>query len=382
MQAFLQTLLILLCFGPLATAWTVPTTNPPARVIWETTGDSWLECITQRSNGDLLITRYDTGEIWTVNTKTLQRSLVHRFPPSSNVNSSLGIVEYEDDVFAFNGGQTSPPDRNPIAGSWSAWSIDLRGWTPFCNETETVTPSPPITRLTAIPEAGTLNGLTVLQPATTTGPRANGKKASPLLLLADSKKGIIYQVSPTAANKSARVLYSNPELLTPPPNSLFPVGLNGLQAPPVHKPAFVYFTGGARGTFYKLALSHTTVAVGAEPELIVGGFANLDDFALEADGTAYLSTGISNEIVRVSPQGAQTVVYKGTLISLSTATLLVENRGSKVLYVNTGRPPGYPTAQPGAAVTLPMPQRLEKKLKHCCGTWWRFLVIYVIGTWQ
>ncbi|KAH8884973.1 hypothetical protein GQ53DRAFT_829350 [Thozetella sp. PMI_491] len=348
MRAFLLSLRILWAFGFLTNAWTVRTVsgaaNPPARVIWETTGDSWLECITQRANSDLLITRYDTGEIWTVNTATNQIFLVHRFPPDANVNSSLGIAEYEDDVFAFNGGQTSLPDRSPIDGSWSVWSIDLRGWTPSSKS------SPPVTRLTAIPQAGMLNGLTVMHPATTHGPRANGKNASPLILVADSKRGIIYQVSPTAANKSAGIFYSNPEILTPPPDSAFPTGLNGLEVPPVRNPAFVYFTGGFRGTFYRLAVSQGSVA-GAEPELLAGGFGNLDDFSLEADGTAYLSTGLGNEIVRVSPHGNQTVVFSGDLVSSSTATLLVEKGGAKVLYVNTGRAAGS-TGQPGRLVEI------------------------------
>jgi hypothetical protein len=84
----------------------------------------------------LLVTRYDTGEIWTVNSITEQATLVCSFPAGANVNSSLGIDEYEDDVFAFNAGQVTPGDRFPIHGTWSVWSIDLKNWTaPAANDT-------------------------------------------------------------------------------------------------------------------------------------------------------------------------------------------------------------------------------------------------------
>lgn len=342
-----KSLRILWSFGLLAPA--ARAANATARVIWELPGDAWLECITQRSNGDLLITRYDTGEIWTVNPATNNISLVHQFPPDLNVNSSLGIVEYQDDVFAFTGGQTAPPDRSSIGGTWSIWSIDLRGWTPDSDSTPTVN------RLRAIPDAGLLNGLTVLYPATTTGPRANGEDAPSRLLAADSILGTIWEVSPSAANESVGVFYTNPGLLTPPKNATFPVGVNGLQVPPVADPAFLYFSGGARGTFYKLAVSNGSVVSGAEPELLTEGFSDLDDFSLEADGTAYLSTGFGDEIVKLTPEGVQTVIYSGDLVESSTSTWLTEIEGEKVLYVNTGRPPGY-TSQPGRLVELVLNQ--------------------------
>ncbi|KAK2779170.1 hypothetical protein CKAH01_11429 [Colletotrichum kahawae] len=146
--------------------------SPPAQVIWQPTSpkNAWLECLTSRSNGDLLITRYDTDEIWTVNPVTHAATLVYAFPATAQVNSSLGIDEYEDDVFAFNAGQVTGGDRFPIAGSWGVWSIDLRNWTaPAGNQSS---PEPQVNRIAEVPEALMLNGLAVLDPATTTGPRA------------------------------------------------------------------------------------------------------------------------------------------------------------------------------------------------------------------
>jgi hypothetical protein len=65
----------------------------------------------------LLVTYYDTSEIWTVNLITKQATLIYSFLVGANVNSSLRIEEYEDDVFVFNAGQVTPGDRFPIYGT-------------------------------------------------------------------------------------------------------------------------------------------------------------------------------------------------------------------------------------------------------------------------
>ena len=184
---------------PVAFALPTPESTPPAHIVWQpsTPKNAWLECLTSRSNGDLLVTRYDTGEIWTVNPITEQATLVYAFPAGANVNSSLGIDEYEDDVFAFNAGQVTPGDRFPIHGTWSVWSIDLKNWTASAANGSR---APSVSRIAKVPEALMLNGLTVLNPATTTGPRAKGNASSPTLLLADSTAGILYSINATANN--------------------------------------------------------------------------------------------------------------------------------------------------------------------------------------
>jgi hypothetical protein len=350
-----------LCLSPLALALPNPESTPPTHIVWQpiTPKNAWLECLTSRSNGDLLVTSYDTGEIWTVDPATEQATLVYSFPAGANVNSSLGIDEYEDDVFVFNAGLVTPGDRYPIHGTWSVWSIDLRNWTassPYGNDTSAQQQQPSVSRIAKVPEALMLNGLTVLNPATTTGPRAKGNASNPTLLLADSTAGILYSVNATRdnANQTAQVVYSKPNLLAPGPTTSFPTGLNGLQVPPARNPKHVYFTTGFRGTFYRLALNQTSPAVasGAEPELLAQEYANLDDFALMADGTAYLATATDKKIVKIGPNGEESVVIEGDIVSGGTAAHLVERDGKSVLYVNTESAPNYGEGKPAKLVEI------------------------------
>ncbi|KAL6405736.1 Six-bladed beta-propeller TolB-like protein [Ilyonectria robusta] len=312
----------------LHTSSAYPSSFPAPRVVWEPSTPAWLECITERRNGDLLITRFDTGQIWSVSKNTGEPALVYEFSNSSSINSALGITEYQDDVFAVNAGQTQ--DGLPVHGTWGLWAVDLRGWHPERKQL------PAVTLIVKIPDAAFLNGLTVLNPATTRGPRSQGVEANPFFLLADSSVGAIYGVD--LANKTPSIFYSNPELLAPPANAPFPAGLNGIQLPAVRKPEYVYFSAGLRGTFYRLKLANNAPAVAhdAEMELLIEGYQILDDFALEADGTAYLATSVENKIVRLSPGGNQTIIAQGDIVASSTAVLLTHRGSKKILYVTSG----------------------------------------------
>ncbi|PVH67807.1 hypothetical protein DL98DRAFT_397291, partial [Cadophora sp. DSE1049] len=281
-----------------------------ARVVWEPSTPAWLECITERRNGDLLITRFDTGQIWSVNTNTGDPTLVYQFSNSSGINSALGITEYRDDVFAVNAGQTQ--GGLPVRGTWGLWTVDLRSWHSGRKQL------PAVTLIARIPDAAFLNGLTALNPATTHRARSQGVDANPFFLLADSSAGTIYGLD--LANKTPSIFYSNPDL-APPADAPFPAGLNGIELPPVRKPEYVYFSAGLRGTFYRLKLANNAPAVAndAEMELLTEGYQILDDFALEADGTAYLATSGENKIVRLLPGGNQSIIVQGDIVASSTA---------------------------------------------------------------
>ena len=194
---------------PVAFALPTPESTPPAHIVWQpsTPKNAWLECLTSRSNGDLLVTRYDTGEIWTVNPITEQATLVYAFPAGANVNSSLGIDEYEDDVFAFNAGQVTPGDRFPIHGTWSVWSIDLKNWTASAANGSR---APSVSRIAKVPEALMLNGLTALNPASRPPPPAPAPREMPPTLSS---------YSPTRPPQSSTPSTQPPTTPTRPPNA-------------------------------------------------------------------------------------------------------------------------------------------------------------------
>lgn len=299
------------------------------QTLWQPDNPSaWLECITERPNGDLLVTRFDNGEVWSINPHTQVVELVYKFNVTlTGVNSTLGIDEYEKDVFAVIGGQIGP-NSEPIVGTWGVWSLDLRQWTAGSHAT------PSVELLAAVPESGFLNGLSVLYPNTLAV--TPGKRVSkPTVLFADTIAGQIYALD--IGTNNVRVFYSNPEILAAPKNLTFPVGLNGVQVPRVPKPSHVYFTASHYGTFYRIELEHGAAVVkrGAKPQLLLNGYENLDDFSIGPDGSAYLATSRTNEVLKYS-KGTLEVIATGDIVATATGTWITRKLGRNILYVVTG----------------------------------------------
>lgn len=112
---------------------------------------TWIENLAVRCNGDILATRIDSPEVWTITpnhaniTTRGHGSLLHRFP---NAKSTMGIVEITPDIFGVIVGNVSLPSTTPEPGSFSLWTLDL------------TVGHPNATLLAHIPEGQFLDGLT------------------------------------------------------------------------------------------------------------------------------------------------------------------------------------------------------------------------------
>src|SRR5436190_3091151 len=108
---------------------------------------SILENIAVRPNGRLLVTRLDVPELWEINpfspSTSYDPKLIFRFPDAAGLT---GIAEIAPDVFAVAVGVPLNP-----AGTFSIWKVSINGGG-FATAN----------RVTAIPEASTLNGMTLL----------------------------------------------------------------------------------------------------------------------------------------------------------------------------------------------------------------------------
>jgi hypothetical protein len=94
------------------------------------------------------------------------------------------------------------------------------------------------------------------------------------------------------------------------------------------------------------------VARGAESRVLARGYANLDDFELIADGTAYLAIATDKKIVKIRRNGEETVIIEGDIIGSSTTVHLIERDSKTVLYVNTGSAPNYIEGKPAKLVEI------------------------------
>lgn len=233
--------------------------------------ETWFENLVVRPNGQLLATRIDVPELWSIdpseNTKNAG-SLLYTIP---NAASLLGITEIAHDVYAVVAGNFSLSTIKSTPGSYAVWTIDVSD----------KNKEPKATFLAPIPGGEFLDGMIPF-----------GKD---LLLIADAAKGVIWRLN-LRTGESSQAL-SHPSML-PADGQPIPVGVNGLKI----RENYIYFTSTTQEIFGRIPVDENASATG-DLEIITSGFV-VDDFLLLEDGTAYLTTNTMNSILKVSPQGS------------------------------------------------------------------------------
>ncbi|KAM0257920.1 hypothetical protein ACHAQJ_004078 [Trichoderma viride] len=261
-----------------------------------------IENIVVRSNGNLLVTLTDRPEIYEVDPfNPNDTKLIHHF---SGYLSLLGITEVTPDVFTINVGNYSS-QTGPAPGSWAIWQVA------FNNDRAT------ISKVTDLPEAEFLNGMTTLKSVPNT------------VLTSDSTAGIIYSVN--TQTKKYEVVLDN-EAFKVAPGAPLPIGINGIR----YLNSYVYYGNSFNPLFGRVLVNESGFAIG-EFETIATGVA-VDDFAITTPA-AYLAGNIFNVVTEVKPDG-QSKIIAGNLNSslVAGATSAAFGRTSldeHILYVTT-----------------------------------------------
>nr|ADO29928.1 hypothetical protein PP106 [Penicillium paxilli] len=270
---------------------------------------SWVDNIVLRSNGNLLLTRLDVPEVWSVNTTSGNATLAHSFV---NATSCFGITEVEDDVFAVVVGNFSTKTYAPTPGSFSVQKLDFNVES---NDTERTSQTAAVSHIAALPEAQALNGMTSFT------------KESNLVLIADSPKGAIWKVNTKTGDYEVAL---NDTTMMPAEGVPLPLGINGLKL----VDEYIYYSSTTRMQFCRVKVDKNANAVGSF-EIIASGFLP-DNMDVTPDGTAYIATDPQNSVVRITPYGQISLVAGGQLstqIPGPTSVRLTDDR--KTLYVGT-----------------------------------------------
>lgn len=261
---------------------------------------SFIDNIVVRQDGNLLLTRIDVPQVWSVDPSTHYGFIVHDFSfDNSNITSCFGIAEVHpgSDTFAVVTGTFDASSFSSTPGSFALWKLDLSGRRP------TVSP------LAAIPEAKALGALT---------------KYANLLLIADSPDGAIWRVSLRTGEYAKAIEH---ESMLPAPNAP-PMGVNGIKV----QHGFLYYASTTREEFRRVPINAQGEAVG--PFEIIAKGTPLDNFDLDVDGTAYMATNGENSITKISVDGKVETIAGGKTSRELAGPTSCRLRG-KTLYVGT-----------------------------------------------
>ncbi|KAJ5775664.1 uncharacterized protein N7511_000675 [Penicillium nucicola] len=256
-----------------------------------------------RPNGNLLLTTFDQGRLYTLNPSdpTPKINLVTALPGATAI---CGITAIDTDKYAIVGG---------IRGSYHYDNETL--YTVDFSDDRAL---PAVDIVAHIPNAEMLNGMASLP--------ANRH----IVLIADSRLGSLFRVD-TRTGVSGIVL-THPALAAP-SNASLPIGINGLKV----VGGFVYFTNSALNIFARIPVSGDggrfgQVQILARLDAAAGE--DWDDFAIDAEGTAYIAQP-ENSLARVTADGEYSVVVEaGDGLDLIGPTSVQIAPGG-VLYVTT-----------------------------------------------
>lgn len=290
---------------------------PALSTIYQFPADShaWVENIAERSDGQLLVTRMFTPELWLINPSTGSAELVHSFP---DANSVTGITPTgNEDEFAVAVGNVDAATFTPETGSWSTWKVKMTG-----NKAT-------VTLITKLSKAAFLNGMGSFDAGASKG-----------LLITDSVVGGIWAVDlATGANSLAL----QDDTMLSPAGATFAVGIDGFRI----KGNYLYYTVFAGGILRRIQVefpSATDLAAGTATlkQIAVDELANtggsFDDLDVAADGTAYVVTNPENTVVKIAAAGGKPTLVAGNIGSLALAgasSALLSKVTPNVLYITT-----------------------------------------------
>ena len=225
--------------------------------------------------------------------------------------SLTGIAESYPEVFTVAAGnfQFGPQVAGGVAGipgTFSVWSIDLRG-----HEAKT-------SLITTIPEAGFLNGVTTIQ---------NGHPD--YVLVADSLNGLVYRINVKTGEYKSTI--ASPLWL---PNPGIQIGINGIHV----QQGYLFWTNSAQATFGAVTIDlHTAEATG--PVTVFANAPNgtaFDDFTFKpSTGDIFLATP-PNAISMIPPEGQPIIVAGGgDDMTLASPTACAFGSDGCTLYITT-----------------------------------------------
>lgn len=304
-------------------------TSDPVRLLYEFPYDTYAENLAVRPNGQILVTPLNLPQLWLVEPNLPGEAFIaYDFP---KVLGLAGIVEYQPDVFAVLTGNFSISTGDPGTGTWAIWSVDFGGVYVTSNET-TVTSPPHVKKIAAIPEATSLNGLSVL---------SNAERQ--YLMAGDVKTGVIYRVEVETGEYAAII---NDTYTAPGPTYDFDTcATDGIKV----VDDILYFDNCGQGTLVKVPLNTSNGTPAGDFEVVatrLTSYDQWDDFTFDCEGNIFIATGGADTVQRIDAQGQVEIIagsLNSTAIAESTSTKFGRREGDDdVLYVTTGGRAGTP----------------------------------------
>ena len=285
----------------------------PTHDIHQFPNETWVENLTVRQNGQILVTVLSAPELYQVDpfrTNT-PAALIHQFPGATGL---LGIVELQQDVFYVIAGNWSIATLTSTNGSYSVWKVDMRSSKVVDGS---IHPPAVVSKVTDIPEGMFLNGMAVLN------------KSKGLVVIGDSGAGVVFTLNVGTGRYSKTI--DDPTMK---PNASLQLGINGMKI----RGGYLYYTSSAQEIFCRILINSADGTAGGPAKVIAKNVLG-DDFSLDPAGNAWIGQDPNNTVVKITPEGGVTFVagsLNSTVVAGATSTAFGRTPLDRsVLYVTT-----------------------------------------------
>ncbi|KAF2496451.1 hypothetical protein BU16DRAFT_526920 [Lophium mytilinum] len=245
---------------------------------------TWIENLAVRANGKILATDDSLPRVYQIDPLSPHTPaiLLHEFTDTASI---LGIVETIPDVFYVCTANYSSAKLEGYGQAY-IYKLDMRPFSP------SIPSSAAVSKVATLSEAKALDGLAWLEP--------RDRKGEGLLLVSDFLAGVVWSVD-IATGAVAMPINSTYTRSTG-------FGVNGLKI----RDQELYFTNTQQQILVKVAVNSKGEVVGNYTVLAQGGFGP-DDFALDAEGDAYVTSFEvgRNGVVFVPREGGEAVYIAG-----------------------------------------------------------------------
>lgn len=306
---------------------------------------TWIENFVPRSaDGNFVATVLSAPEVYLLSSdNSFYPVLLAEFP---GYLGALGVVELGHDIFYAVVGNWSVKTATSTPGSFSIWQLNMTGYNDCISRNSWSTWNchrVPTKMVAELPEAGLLNGMTVLNPIEGT------------VLVADSLYGTVWSVNVRTGDSFIAI---NDTSMAPQADLSggLALGVNGISV----VNGYLYYDNSNTMNFYRIPINTSSGSAIGPTELLVDQvFSNIfaDDFTLDFAGNAWfaceyghvaflkgLGSGNHPNLTAISanttglPHGLTAVKFGTTEEDLIRGSLYVTSNGGPFLY-GTDNPP-------------------------------------------
>jgi hypothetical protein len=278
---------------------------------------SWLENLEAGPSNSILATRLDIPAVYQIiplqapcdpDAEIVSAKLIQSFPSATG---ALGIAEYRKNHFAVITGNYSLETHSSTVGSYAVWDVRFSG---------AVLDHIAAKKITDIPEAGFLNGMTVMN------------KSSGTLLIGDSWNGTVYRLDPDTGDYEVVL---EDETMKPPAGEN--LGLNGVHTVTIGHETFLYYTNSLKETLNRVRIDPVSGrATGPYTTLATGVWG--DDFTYDrVSGDIYVAGNFENIVTKLNLEGStEAIIGAENQLTVAGATsVLLGGESDRTLYVAT-----------------------------------------------